>query len=126
MSGIVPFCSLHALMTLPLSFPGQRVQEDETIGTEASLGDARRRGQSLALLGFNSPVVEGGVGELGTLRPHKSSPSSPPAQAVFWDVTGHENRWRMAWDFIMLGTFLYIVIVTPYLIAFNIQQVRRG
>ena len=30
----------------------------------------------------------------------------------------------MVWDVILLFAFLYIVIVTPYLIAFDIQKVR--
>lgn len=45
-------------------------------------------------------------------------------QVIFWDVMGHDNLPMMVWDMIMLIAFLYIVIVTPYLIAFSIYAVR--
>ena len=38
-------------------------------------------------------------------------------------MTGHENPYRMTWDSLMLVVFLYIVILVPYLIAFNITEV---
>lgn len=40
-----------------------------------------------------------------------------------WDVWEPDDIKRMSWDCIMLLTVVYLVIVTPYLIAFDISTV---
>ena len=43
-----------------------------------------------------------------------------------WDVWEPDDIKRMSWDCVMLLTVVYLVIVTPYLIAFDISTVSGG
>ncbi|KAG1662193.1 hypothetical protein FOA52_015819 [Chlamydomonas sp. UWO 241] len=39
---------------------------------------------------------------------------------AFWDVWGPNFRWRIYWDYVMLSTMVYVVLATPYIIAFDV------
>ena len=49
-----------------------------------------------------------------------------------WDVIDASNPYRVRWDYLLLLTMVYIVVCTPYYIAFNVDTVgdegggRRG
>ena len=57
---------------------------------------------------------------------------SPPPKAIVWDVIDASNPYRVRWDYLLLLTMVYIVVCTPYYIAFNVDTVgeeeggRRG
>ncbi|GAX84236.1 hypothetical protein CEUSTIGMA_g11659.t1 [Chlamydomonas eustigma] len=42
-------------------------------------------------------------------------------KAMIWDVIGRDDTIRMLWDCLLLVTLLYIIVVTPFVIAFSIN-----
>jgi hypothetical protein len=47
-------------------------------------------------------------------------------QAVVWDVWKPTSTPRLSWDCFMLLGLVYVLLVSPYLIAFSISTVRAG
>ncbi len=39
-------------------------------------------------------------------------------QTLFWKVLDPVNPWRLRWDYVLLSSLIYVIVVTPFYIAF--------
>lgn len=56
--------------------------------------------------------------------PHCPSPLLP-LQTFLWGVWDQQDPWRLRWDSVVLVSLIYVIIVTPWIIAFEINTVSR-
>ncbi len=65
--------------------------------------------------------VQGLALTLQALPPH----AHPTVQFLLWPIWTPDMPIRMHWDFLMLVMMVYVVICTPYIIAFGIRTVGQ-
>lgn len=46
-------------------------------------------------------------------------------QYIFWDVMSPSDLPRLSWDLWMFTLMVYVVVVVPYLVAFNVPTVSQ-
>lgn len=66
----------------------------------------------------HSTVVTRCLARLSILQP-----LTLPAQTLLLDVWDQQDPWRLRWDSVVLVALTYVIIVTPWIIAFEISTV---
>ncbi len=49
-----------------------------------------------------------------------------PVKELVWEVWDPSHPYHIRWDFLMLLLMVYVVVVTPYFIAFEINTVSKS